>query len=242
MKITTATDMGGRSHQEDGFVIFRGRKGVLLAVMDGHTGDGTAVFVAENLKRIFAPAIKRFGARRALSVIFNKLNLLTREMESGSTLSVVWITKKGARAHIAILGDSPIIVKTPGHDTWLAPEHNVRTNLKDRGAAVRRGGTYGNGYLFGSGDKGLQLSRALGDSELDDVLDRTPEIFSVPIKKGTAIILASDGVLDPSHEESTAHVERLVKMVMSGSGAKDLVEDALRRRTGDNVTAVVCVI
>lgn len=243
MNITTASERGGRPHQEDRYAVSTGGKGTLLAVMDGHSGAGTAEFVAKNFGRVFASAREKSRPRKALLATFSELHLLTRRRKSGTTLSVVWIPERGWCAYVAVLGDSPVIIKNPGERPWLSPEHNVRSNLRERQAALRRGGEYSSGYLFvGDGEDGLQLSRSLGDVAHGKVLDRNPEVFSVSLKRKGVVLIASDGLLDPGHRRSSVQVKRLVQLIANGSDAKGLVRDALQRQTHDNVTAVLCMI
>ena len=50
----------------------------------------------------------------------------------------------------------------------------------------------------------------------------------------------SDRVFDPSHTENILdEAGRFINMVRKGSEAKDLVDGALSRQTGDNATAIV---
>ena len=152
--------------------------------------------------------------------------------------------------HVAILGDSPVIVQNRNQNPWVSPEHNVITNEKEREAAVKRGAIYKFPYIHDAEDYarasgvcwGVQMSRAFGDYSLYRVLNRKPEILSVPIAPGTIVIVATDGVLDPSHSDASAHINRLLRKVACGSGAKALVNDALKRETGDNATAIVCIL
>jgi serine/threonine protein phosphatase PrpC len=141
------------------------------------------------------------------------------------------------------LGDSPVIIKNPEKVPWISPEHNVRTNAREREMAILRGGFFSGGYLYGkTRAMGLQLSRALGDAALDDVLDRRPEIFSRPIGTGSIVLVATDGVFDPRHQEETSQIGRLLEIIEHGGNANAIVEDAVLRKTGDNATAIVCEI
>ena len=87
------------------------------------------------------------------------------------------------------------------------------------------------------GYSSLQLTRALGDFGLDRYLIRDPEIFSVELDKNSFVMAASDGLVDPSHNNHD--ITNLIDIVNNNGTAADLVKDALRRKTGDNVTAVL---
>jgi serine/threonine protein phosphatase PrpC len=161
-------------------------------------------------------------------------------MSSGSTLSAVVVSQDKLRADVAIVGDSPIVIFDRAKSLWIAPEHNVRTNMFERMAAIERGAVYEDGYIRESvSGVGVQLSRVLGDRELDPFLNREPELFSVLLGPESFIIVGSDGLLDPKHENTKEQISRVIALVKKGAGAKDLVCDALDRKTGDNVTAIV---
>ena len=152
-------------------------------------------------------------------------------------------TSKARFAYVGILGDSPVIIKNPGEASWLSPEHNVRTNVKEREMAIPPWRFYEDGYLYGkTGKWGIQISRALGDAVLDEVLDRRPEIFSRPIEPGSIILVATDGAVDPAHKKAASRIKQLLDLVSGGGDADAVVKDALAHGTDDNVTAIVCRI
>jgi serine/threonine protein phosphatase PrpC len=246
MKITTGSTIGKRPYQEDRSVVIAAPDdaGTLLAVMDGHGGSGVAEFISQSLGDVFEKARKLYGDGNAiLASTFGTLNSLTREHPAGTTLSLVWIPRGEVCAHVGILGDSPVIIKNPGEASWLSPEHNVRTNEREREMAISRGGICEGGYLYGKNrEEGIQLSRALGDAVFDAVLDRRPEIFWRPIGTGSIILVATDGVLDPRHKATVAQIDRLLKIIEHGGDADAVVRDAVLRETGDNATAIVCEI
>src|SRR5205085_1169323 len=66
---------------------------------------------------------------------------------SGSTLSAVYISPDKKVAHVAILGDSPVIIRDSRGEWNLSPLHNARTNLEERTAALAQGARYSEGYL-----------------------------------------------------------------------------------------------
>ena len=245
MNITTASVIGKRDLQEDRFGVIYRETGTLLAVMDGYGGAGVAESIRQCLENVFDGAKKLGGDEEATLVsTFRALNLLFRSRRAGATLSLVWIPQEARFAYVGILGDSPVIIKNP-NDTvpWISPEHNVRTNLREREAAIRRGGFYFAGYLHGkTGDWGIQISRALGGAVLGEVLDRRPEIFPRPIEPGGIILAVTDGAVDPGHEKAAPRIKQLLDLVLGGGDADAVVKDALAHGTDDNATAIVCRI
>ncbi|MDE2001103.1 MAG: protein phosphatase 2C family protein [Patescibacteria group bacterium] len=247
--VTTAQEQGPRSHQEDRFDeilvgIDGDPYGCLLVVMDGHSGFEAVDLCAKELQNLFVPRPFDEG-EESLRDLVGKLDRLTRSCESGTTFSAALImrseTRKMCRATIAILGDSPVMVVRKLNRVWLSPEHNVRSNLAEREAAIRRGGFCENGYLFQERSdlaNGLQMSRALGDRELSHVLCREPEIFTIDDPQW--VLVASDGISDPNHEEAGfPFVKMGSRWNRDCATAERVMKWRVRRGLRDNATAVV---
>ncbi len=233
VECTSASVIGKRSYQEDKYVLSAGDYGWLIAIMDGHNGAQTSIYCCDNLVETFSKTNSLFETVRIL-------NDKTKNFESGSTLSIVHIPKDAQVANVAILGDSPVIIRSKNGVINISPEHNVRTNLLEREAAIKRGGVYSAGHIYDDRlQYGLQMSRALGDSYLDNILNREPDVYTIELAEESFVIAVSDGVIDPGHENSKMQIDRIVKLVEQGADAKKLVEDALARQTKDNATAIV---
>lgn len=255
--VSVASEPGLRSYQEDKSLAVRvnsdeaGEVGWFLVVLDGHGGTECAEFCQGQLVSVLAQSIEEILgpdsdwsdlSEDELNEIVKNLSESTRtEMRSGSTLSLVYISEENSVAHVAILGDSPVIIGGK-NGLWVSPEHNIRTNEADRRIVLSRGARFDGNYVIDpfSGN-GLQLTRALGDKDFDRFLIREPETFSCELDDDSFVLVASDGLLDPSHNEdkkkkSLGHV---VQMIKNRATAGDLVKDAVQRRTGDNVTAVL---
>lgn len=234
--VSSATNMGSRGYQEDRIVIFQisieSEKGWLLAVMDGHSGHMAAEFCAKNLPEYFLKT-SAFFLNELIRILYNE----TKNMSAGCTISLVYISETKRKAFVAVLGDSPIIIKNK-EQVWLSPEHNIRTNENDREKVVLKGAAYFNGYMCNPRTgRGLQLTRSLGDSEFDQFLIREPEIFNFDLDESSIVLVASDGLIDPKHGDRD--ITKFLKMAEEGKTASDLVKDALYRQTEDNVTAII---
>ena len=209
--------------------------------MDGHGGSGASSYIAAVLDTVFKKAIVATGGdpKKALLQTFDELRSDTEPLNAGSTLSVVYIPRGGRRAYVGILGDSPVAVSTPGQDLWISPEHNVFNPAKVEAVSKRGGYLLGPHFYVSDGEHGLQLSRALGDEDFSQILDRMPEIFGLPIRSGSFILVASDGITDhaPDAKKRIATIiEDLQKSKHPSASA--VVEEALRT-SHDNVTAIV---
>lgn len=253
MKITTSSITNGRYYQEDRIFVKILDEGILSAIFDGHGGFHTAEFAYKNLFSIFESMYqKKMHGKTLLSKVFSELNKHTCGYNTGSTASIVWIPKRNNTAFVGILGDSPVFIKNKNCDIWASPEHNVRNNKDEAQAASKLGGVIYNGYLFDGNypsGPGLQMSRALGDVALKNVLNRNPEIFSVPINKKSWILIASDGLLDPAHyiveleegqiDGSHSNIDKVVNMIDSNAKASNLTRRAKELKTGDNASAIL---
>jgi serine/threonine protein phosphatase PrpC len=243
MDVTQFSAQNNRSYQEDrSFFTKTNKDQLLLGVFDGHGGSWVSEIAVESTPAIFRATRKTIkqDPEATLNHIYSKLVKATTGHHSGSTASIVWL--KDNVAHVAVLGDSPVVIKDANGEIWKSPEHNVRTNLAEAQAAEARDGKISaNGYLFDRwriDGPGLQMSRALGDKELDRVLNREPEIFHIPVNKDSWILVCSDGLLDPSHiADDTLPI--VVDFIDHGADAEELVLAMANIQRDDNSTAVL---
>lgn len=238
LKISTGTAQGARDYQEDRLVVAYPAGGMLFAVIDGHGGH----VVAERVKTRLITLWEQFAAtptiEQRLQNVFAALHTENEFSHDGAAVSVVYLGDDGREAHVAILGDAPVVIRDSEGNINISPEHNVRSNMKEREAVTKRGGYYHGGYAFaGHGHNGLQMSRALGDASLDSILNREPEIYSVRLGDASFILLGTDGVFDPSHQE--LNVTPIVELIDAGKTAEDLVTRAVKLPTHDNASAIL---
>jgi serine/threonine protein phosphatase PrpC len=243
MPFSCFSAQGDRPEQQDRFVARELPGGALFfAVMDGHGGAQTADLLARDAAAVFETALaERRDPVLALRETVRRLTDITAPENAGSTLSMVYIPAHAERAYAAVLGDSPVLIKDPKGVPRISPLHNARSNPQECESAVARGARYVEGYLEDPEvpGHGLQLSRALGDRALTRILNRDPEVYSVPLGKPSWVLLATDGVLDSFEEDLEEQLRRLADEVESGRDAQAVAEAAVRRGTGDNVTVIV---
>lgn len=241
-EMTQASEKGRRSHQEDRLVVYWvPDEGYLLAAFDGHGGWETAEHCRQRLIPLYHEVRNKILVANLGNImfgIFRELNKATRHMGAGCAASIAFIKEDGSEVIVGVLGDAPVLVKKADGGLWLSPEHNVRSNPAEVKAAQERGGFVSNGYLYSSySSGGLQMSRALGDTYLDRVLSREPEIFRLPLNSNSFVLVATDGLFDPSHQSDAS--ETIANAIECGEDAKQLVQNALDVPTGDNVTAIL---
>jgi serine/threonine protein phosphatase PrpC len=242
MNITQFSAQNRRPYQEDRSFIKKFMNGdILLGVFDGHGGELVAEYAATHTSSLFrAIDIEtKKDPQETLSQLYALLVQNTSEYYSGSTANIVWI--KDNVAHVAVLGDSITLIQTATGEIWQSPEHNISTNEAEAIEAIERGGYIDGVYLF---DKkvyqgmGLQMSRALGDRELNRILNREPEIFHIQLNKDSWILLCSDGLIDPSHK-TTNNCDSVVEFIENGADAEKLVLEMAKKQNKDNSTAIL---
>jgi serine/threonine protein phosphatase PrpC len=228
--ITSGTLQGPRPYQEDRYYSCESISGfAIMMVADGHGGSRCSEYIHHyfELMNIFP---ENFN-------FLKNLAYQTSEFTDGSTLSTVLVSKN--KADIAIIGDSPVIVIDDKGDIHYSPDHNVRTNQKEAKAVEDRGGFVYGGYAskYFSGP-GLQMGRALGDRELQPVVISEPEIYSIP--NPAIILVATDGLFDPSHQNDDVRKQIISSLTGEGTPiAKDLLTITENNGLQDNATAIV---
>jgi serine/threonine protein phosphatase PrpC len=242
---SSASHKGRRDYQEDRLFTATYERGTLLAVFDGHGGHEVSELAEKELPGLFADEIGEDGATdkvpEVLRTVIQKLNIMTQHFEPGSTLSLAFIPVDKPVVTCAVMGDSPILIKDKDGKLNIAPDHNVRTNQAEADAATKRGGFVEGGYLYADfHGMGLQMARALGDSHLNKVLSRTPDIYEVGVGPNSWVLVASDGQFDPSHYGFKKSAQTIAEMIDQGSDAKALVHyAAIDYPTGDNVSCIL---
>lgn len=241
--VTTATAQGPRDYQEDRYLVHefhtaQDSKAVLLAVFDGHDGSEVAEFCKTKLGDYFS--LNGAGTKQVMTALANavaKLAKETRHQLSGTTLSAVCVINN--TAVVAVVGDSPVIIVGKNRGAVVSPEHNVRTNMRERETAIARGGIYASGYIFSKSNCGLQVSRALGDVRMGDVISHEPEIHSVALGPQSIVLVCTDGMIDPLHENTKKEIKRLLRLAKRGASAMDLLEAIKDKGLRDNATAIL---
>lgn len=243
--LTSAEAKGRRSYMEDFHFTSIRPEGTLLAVFDGHGGNEASEKAMLEFHAYFDFQLEMFekgNIRDTYRTAVASLAEVLKDYQDGTTLSSVYIPTEGNIVTTAVLGDSPILIGG-ATSLWVGPDHNVRSNPAEADAVTERGGFIQNGYAWRRFDgQGLQMGRALGDAPLRQILSTEPEIRELLITDETFILVATDGLFDPGHSNPDA-IGDVVKLLRSGSHgeftAGELIQNALHRETGDNVTAIL---
>jgi len=239
--VTAGSVQGLREAQEDRFVASRFRdRGWLLAVFDGHNGPGTADVAAGLVEDAFAESFDRYGpGTAAVSATIGKLRDATADRVDGSSASVVFVDEEAGRVFVAVLGDSPVILRDADGELRSAPIHNTATNPTDAERAIERGALLVGPYLVRP-DKmeGVNLTRTIGDADLT-FLGRTPEMLDATVGADSFVLVASDGVFTRLAATPEMLVARFGQLIDGETEAEALIADALAAGSDDNVTVVL---
>lgn len=223
-RIVIWSSQGRRPAQEDraGYCSLTGSHPVCMWVADGHGGCEVSQMIHEKLPF----ALMRTNADRISAV--NILHSLASEHDSGSTLTFALIGR--GQILITHLGDSAaFIISRDGATNRLTSAH-LASSSTEALEIVRRGGNIvGKDPPRVNGD--LMITRAVGDSYLS-CLNRTPELHDYTIRSGDAyLLLVSDGITDTISNEE-------IGFILMGGGPRMLCEEAIRRGSYDNCTAI----
>lgn len=194
-----------------------------MAVMDGHNGDGASEFCFQHIDENFSIREGK-DAEEALRELVSKLANATIDFYAGTCLTVAYVDESMHQVSVAFLGDCPAIVIDTDTQVHVSPVHNVRTNLKERKAAEKRGGYYSrDGYIMSpNGSYGLQIGRSLGDVQMQGVTSQEPETYT--IQKPRFIALVTDGVLEVGQKCSDELIEEFMKLSEANVTATVLLE------------------
>ena len=246
-----ASEQGKSEHQEDRFIVSKKEispkeSGWLLSVMDGHGGSKVSQYLKDNLEKVFDEEVaKNENGKVDLDTLkraFASLNTQTQDIRrAGSTLALVYISETQSAVFVAVIGDSVVFIKEYDGEVNISPEHNVLTNESERREAVNRGGYYNNdsGYIMDSKGSGLMLSRSMGDADMGSIISKEPDLYSRDLGPNSFVAVGSDGIIGHQSSGESGPKDRIINMLENGASPEDLVKDALKRETGDNVTAII---
>lgn len=239
---------GRRPYMED--YVYDGR--TLAAVLDGHGGRHTAAYVSAHLPKymeaLLANAHRRQhtddvikeAVRRKCTVMQEYLRVgedAALYASSGSTCCMAGLLGDG-RLAVINLGDSRCVVVRDGRRpvVFASKDHTGETDAARIGRRTD-GSAVEDGRLV-QGDVSLAPARGFGNLPVSAFISR-PQIKLLTLVPGAryVVVLATDGVWD------VIDSEEIGTMVERGGGyleAGDLVKEAYKRGSGDNISAVVC--
>ncbi|KAG9459393.1 hypothetical protein H6P81_003901 [Aristolochia fimbriata] len=255
-------DIGFRQSMEDRYVCFDNfthnygienldeEPNAFYGVFDGHGGTHAADFVCSNLPRFivedgdFPREVEKVvsSAFVQTDAALAKACSLDADLASGTTALAAVVV--GRSLVVANAGDCRAVLCRRGKAVEMSRDHKpVCTKEKKRIEAL--GGYVYDGYLNGQ----LNVARALGDWHIEGMkcedggpLSAEPELMSMRLtEEDEFLIMGCDGIWDVFRSQNAVDFarRRLQEHNDPVVCCKDLVEEALKRKSGDNLAVVI---
>ncbi|XP_077211694.1 DNA-binding protein phosphatase 1 [Tasmannia lanceolata] len=255
-------DIGYRKSMEDAYICvdnfvhdygldsFSEGPSAFYGVFDGHGGKHAADFACNNLPKFiikdedFPIEIERAVASAFLQTdtAFAEACSVDAALASGTTALAALVV--GRSLVVANAGDCRAVLCRRGKAIEMSRDHKpVCTREKNRIEAS--GGYVYDGYLNGQ----LNVARALGDWHMEGMKDRDggplsaePELKNMRLtEEDEFFIMGCDGIWDVFRSQNAVDFARrkLQEHNDPVMCCKELVDEALKRKSGDNLAVVV---
>ncbi|KAL1202340.1 putative protein phosphatase 2C 22 [Cardamine amara subsp. amara] len=261
------SDVGSRSSMEDAYLCvdnFMDSYGLqtsdedgpsaFYGVFDGHGGKHAADFACYHIPRYivedqeFPSEIDKVISSAFLQtdIAFSEACALDGSLSSGTTALAAILF--GRLLVVANAGDCRAVLCRQGKAIEMSKDHKPMSS-KERRRIEASGGYVYDGYLNGQ----LNVARALGDFHMEGMkkkkdgseggpLIADPELMTTKLtEEDEFLIIGCDGVWDVFMSQNAVDFarRRLQEHNDPVMCSKELVEEAIKRKSGDNVTAVV---
>ncbi|XP_073002382.1 probable protein phosphatase 2C 27 isoform X2 [Typha latifolia] len=221
--------------------------GAFYGVFDGHGGTDAVSFVRKNiLKFIIDDSHFPMSAEKALKSAFMKADHAladSRSLDRSSGTTALAALIFGRMLLIANAGDCRAVLGKRGRAVELSRDH--KPNCKSERIRIEKlGGIVYDGYLNGQ----LSVARALGDWHMKGAkgsahpLIAEPELQEIVLtEEDEFLIMGCDGLWDVMSSQCAVTMARKELMIHNDPErcSRELVREALKRNTCDNLTVVV---
>ncbi|XP_051126538.1 probable protein phosphatase 2C 27 [Andrographis paniculata] len=221
--------------------------GAFYGVFDGHGGTDAASFVRNNIlkfiiKDSFFPACLEKAIKSAfLKADYAFADESSLDISSGTTALTAFIY--GRKMIVANAGDCRAVLGKRGKAIEMSKDHKPNYT-SERQRIEKLGGVIYDGYLNGQ----LSVSRALGDWHMKGPkgsacpLSAEPELQEIVLsEEDEFLIMGCDGLWDVMSSQCAVTMARKELMLHNDPErcSRELVREALRRNTCDNLTVIV---
>ncbi|KAF5189595.1 phosphatase 2c protein [Thalictrum thalictroides] len=234
-------------HQHLGATASFPSPGAFYGVFDGHNGSDAASFTKKQiLKFIMEDNHFSTSVEKAIKSAFVKTDHAfadARFLDSSSGTTVLTALIFGRTMIIANAGDCRAVLGKRGRAIELSKDHKPNCT-SERSRIERLGGIIYDGYLNGQ----LSVARALGDWHIKGSKGSRSPLSAEPELKETVVteedeflIMASDGLWDVMSSQCAVTIVRKELMLHNDPEkcSRELIYEALKRNTIDNLTAIV---
>ncbi|XP_062023808.1 probable protein phosphatase 2C 22 isoform X1 [Rosa rugosa] len=256
------TDIGSRSNMEDVYVCvdnfmhdyglknFTDGPSAFYGVFDGHGGKHAADFACSNLPKFifededFPGDIQKVVSSAFLQTdtAFQEACTLDATLASGTTALTALLV--GRLLVVANAGDCRAVLCRRGKAIAMSSDHKPICSKEIKRVEACGGSVY-DGYLNGQ----LNVTRALGDWHMEGMKSRDggplsaePEVKTVKLtEEDEFLIIGCDGIWDVFRSQNAVDFarRRLQEHNDPATCSKDLVDEALKRKSSDNLAVVV---
>jgi len=261
VEVYGTSSIGNRKSMEDYYTIFlhlneflklqdpnNNNEIAFFGLYDGHVGKIAAEYTRAHLHLNIARNLGfNTNTENTFSCIHNgflktsdNFNKIAKKhtISAGSTAVIIFLKRDSL--YIANVGDSEAVLCRNGIAVILTNSH--QPNNEDEKLRIEKAG--GKVVWFGTWRVNglLSVSRSIGDPQLENVVIAEP--FMNEYKRTSEdefIIMASDGLWDVfKHQEICDFIRQLLNQSNSKQNiGKLIIEEALRRKTTDNVSVIL---
>ncbi|CAI9110465.1 OLC1v1010494C1 [Oldenlandia corymbosa var. corymbosa] len=255
----SCSEKGPKQYMEDEFICIDNLRehlseaskvhssGAFYGVFDGHGGIDAASFTKRNILEFivedsyFPSSIKRAIRNAFVKADHALADASSLDRTSGTTVITALVL--GRTMLVANAGDSRAVLGKRGRAVELSRDHKPNST-SEKIRIEKLGGTIYDGYLNGQ----LSVSRALGDWHLKGQkganfpLSSEPEMEEVVLtEEDEFLIIGCDGLWDVMSSQCAVTITRKELMLHNDPEkcSKELVREALKRNSCDNLTVVV---
>lgn len=216
-------------------------------VFDGHGGTDAALFVRKNILRFiiedtyFPLCVKKAIKNAFLKADYHFADDSSLDISSGTTALAALIF--GRRLIIANAGDCRAVLGRRGRAIELSKDHKPNC-ITEKTRIENLGGVVYDGYLNGQ----LSVARAIGDWHMKGPrgsacpLTPEPELQETDLSEDDEfLIMGCDGLWDVMSSQCAVTIARKALMIHNDPErcSRELVREALKRNTCDNLTVIV---
>ncbi|XP_010523631.1 PREDICTED: probable protein phosphatase 2C 27 [Tarenaya hassleriana] len=218
--------------------------GAFYGVFDGHGGTDAALFVRKNILRfIVEDSYFPLCVKKAIKSAFVKADYAfaddsSLDISSGTTALAAVIF--GRNLIVANAGDCRAVLGRRGRAIEMSKDHKPNST-SERIRIEKLGGVVYDGYLNGQ----LSVARAIGDWHMKGAacpLTAEPELQeSILTEEDEFLIIGCDGLWDVMSSQGAVTIARKELMIHNDPErcSRELVREALKRNTCDNLTVIV---
>ncbi|KAI4320909.1 hypothetical protein MLD38_034342 [Melastoma candidum] len=225
----------------------RPSSGAFYGVFDGHGGTDAALFVRDNILRLIAEdsqfpvCMEKAIGNAFLKADYDFADASSLDISSGTTALTALIF--GRKMFVANAGDCRAVLGKRGRAVELSLDHKPNCTA-EKMRIEKLGGVVYDGYLNGQ----LSVSRALGDWHMKGSkgsacpLTAEPELQETNLTEDDEfLVMGCDGLWDVMSSQCAVSMVRKELMIHNDPErcSRELVREALKRNTCDNLTVIV---